>query len=107
MRQNDIILAAREEELDTDEIEQMGDDHEWSGLDTPMRADAFDITDAENGLIINVSGEMGGKESKYFSKRYISPTREGALVIASSHLAGSKKGKKKSGGRKKISLKKG
>ena len=67
---------------------------------------SVDITDAENGLIINVSGEMGGKESKYFSKRYISPTREGALVIASSHLAGSKKGKKKSGGRKKITSKK-
>ena len=68
---------------------------------------SIDITDAQNGFILNVSGESGGKESKYWSKRYISPTREGALVIASSHLSGSKKGKKKSGGRKKISLKKG
>lgn len=67
-----------------------------------------DITDAENGFIINVSGETGGKESKYFSKRFISPTREGALVIASSHLGGGKhKGKKKGGSKKRIALKKG
>ena len=65
-----------------------------------------DISDAENGFIINVSGETGGKESKYFSKRYISPTREGALVIASSHLGGSKSKGKKKGGKKKIALKK-
>ena len=68
---------------------------------------SIDITDAENGFILNVSGESGGKEPKYFSKRYISPTREGALVIASSHLAGSKKGKKKGGNKKRIALKKG
>lgn len=65
------------------------------------------IDDAENGFIVNVSGESGGKESKYFSKRFISPTREGALVIASTHLSGKSKGKKKSGGKKKISLKRG
>ncbi len=47
MRQDDIVLATHEEELDIDEIEQMGDDHEWSGIDTPLRADAFDISDAE------------------------------------------------------------
>lgn len=68
-----------------------------------------DITDAENGFIINVSGETAGKKPSYFSKRYISPTRDGALKIASSCLAGgsSKGGKKKSGGKKKISLKRG
>jgi len=66
------------------------------------------IDDAQNGFIINVSGESGGKESKYFSKRFISPTRQGALVIASQHLAGSKKGGKKKGGTKKrIALKRG
>lgn len=65
------------------------------------------IDDAENGFIINVSGESGGKEPKYFSKRFISPTRDGALSIASSHLAGGKKGKKKGGTKKRIALKKG
>lgn len=66
------------------------------------------IDDAENGFIVNVSGESGGKESKYFSKRFISTTRDGALRIASTHLAGGSKAKgKKKGGGKKISLKRG
>jgi len=65
-----------------------------------------DIADAENGYVITVSGETPGKNPTYFSKRYISPTREGALSISSSHLSGSKKSKgKKSNGKKKISLK--
>lgn len=63
------------------------------------------IDDASNGFIINVSGE--DKKGGYFSKRYISPTRDGALSIASSHLAGGKKGKKKGGTKKRIALKKG
>jgi hypothetical protein len=67
-----------------------------------------DITDVENGYVINVSGETGGKESKYFNKRYISPTREGALVIAASHLGGSTKGgKRKGSAKKKLMLKRG
>jgi hypothetical protein len=67
-----------------------------------------DITDAENGYIINVSGETGGKKPSYFSKRYIASDRPEALRIASSCLAGgSKKGsKKKSSGKKKIALRK-
>jgi hypothetical protein len=67
-----------------------------------------DITDAENGYIINVSGETGGKKPSYFSKRYIAADRPEALRIASSCLAGGSKksGKKKSGGKKKFSLRK-
>ena len=66
-----------------------------------------DITDAENGYIVNVSGETGGKKPSYFSKRYIASDRPEALRIANSCLAGSKKAKgKKSSGKKKISLKK-
>ncbi len=69
---------------------------------------SIDISDAENGFVLNVSGESGGKERKYWSKKFISPTREGALMIASSQLSGSKKSKgKKSSGRKKISMGKG
>ena len=65
------------------------------------------IDEADNGFIVNVSGDSGGKESKYFSKKFVSPTREGALVIASSCLAGcSVKGGKKKGSKKKISLRK-
>jgi hypothetical protein len=67
-----------------------------------------DIADAENGYVITVSGETPGKNPTYFSKRYISPTREGALSISSSHLSGSNKGGKKKGGTKKrIALKRG
>lgn len=68
-----------------------------------------DITDAENGYIINVSGETGGKKPSYFSKRYIAADRPEALRIASSCLAGgsSKGGKKKASGKKKLSLKRG
>ena len=62
------------------------------------------IDDATNGFIINVSGE--DKKGGYFSKRFISPDRAGALRIASTHLAGSKGGKKK-GNKKKIALRKG
>lgn len=67
-----------------------------------------DIADAENGYVITVSGETPGKNPTYFSKRYISPTRQGALSISSSHLSGSNKGGKKKGGTKKrIALKRG
>lgn len=68
-----------------------------------------DITDAENGYIINVSGETSGKKPSYFSKRYIAADRPEALRIASSCLAGgsSKGGRKKGVVKKKISLKRG
>lgn len=67
-----------------------------------------DITDAENGYIVNVSGETGGRKPTYFSKRYIAADRPEALRIASSCLAGSKAkaGKKKSSTKKRISLNK-
>ena len=61
------------------------------------------IDEADNGFIVNVSGETSGKTPTYFSKRFISPTHDGALAIASTHLAGGKS-KKKKGGKKKISL---
>lgn len=70
-----------------------------------------DISDAENGLIVYVSGETGGKKSQYFQKRYIANDRSEALRIASScmaayHHGGSKKtGKKKSKTIKKIAAK--
>ena len=65
------------------------------------------IEGAENGYVVNVSGESGGKDSRYFSKKFVAMDRPSALRIASSCLAGgsSKSGKKKSSGRKKISLK--
>ena len=61
------------------------------------------IDDVENGFVVNVSGE--GKKG-YFSKRFIASGRPEALRIASTHLAGSKGGKKK-GNKKKIALRKG
>jgi hypothetical protein len=62
----------------------------------------------ENGFVVSCSGETGGKNPSYFSKRFIAASRPEALRIASSGLAGagrSKGGKKKSSGKKKISLK--
>ena len=70
---------------------------------------SVDISQAENGYIVNVSGETGGKESKYYSKRFIASDRPEAIRISSSALAGSssKGGKRKSSGKKKIALKRG
>jgi hypothetical protein len=58
-----------------------------------------DISTAENGFIVNVSGESGGKNPSYFNKRFIATSRPHALRIAAHHMAGSgkvKAGKKKS-----------
>jgi hypothetical protein len=67
-----------------------------------------DISTAENGFIVNVSGETGGKNPSYFSKRFVASSRPQALRIAAHHISGSgalkgKAGKKKSKG---LSLKK-
>lgn len=63
-----------------------------------------DISTAENGFIVNVSGETSGKNPSYFSKRFIATSRPQALRIAASHFS-SVKGK--SGKRKgKVGLKK-
>jgi hypothetical protein len=67
-----------------------------------------DISAAENGFTVNISGETGGGENSYFSKRYIATSKDEAIRIASSGLAGGRKaGKKKVGGKKKIALKRG
>jgi hypothetical protein len=59
-----------------------------------------DISTAENGFIVNVSGETGGKNPSYFSKRFIASTRPQALRIANQHMAGSSaKGR---GGKRKL-----
>lgn len=69
---------------------------------------SVDISEAENGYIVNVSGETGGKENKYYSKRFIAADRPEAIRLSSSALAGgSRKGSKKKGSKKKISLKRG
>lgn len=57
-----------------------------------------DISTAENGFIVNVSGETGGKKPSYFSKRFIASSRPQAMQIAASHFSG--KGGKKAGRRK-------
>lgn len=70
------------------------------------------IESAENGFIVRVSKETpGGKNSpgKYESKTFIAPTREHAIRISSGAIEtmgrGSKGGKKKGGGKKRISTK--
>jgi hypothetical protein len=57
-----------------------------------------DISTAENGFIVHVSGETGGKTPSYFSKRFIASSRPAALRLAGQHFAGAKaKGGKKKG----------
>jgi hypothetical protein len=57
-----------------------------------------DISTAENGFIVNVSGETGGRNPSYFSKRFIASSRPAALRIANHHMSGGGSAK---GGRKK------
>jgi hypothetical protein len=59
-----------------------------------------DISTAENGFIVNVSGNKGGKNPSYFSKRFIASSRPQAMRIAATHFAGAKGGKAKSGRKK-------
>lgn len=62
-----------------------------------------DISPAENGFVVHVSGETGGKKKPaYFSKRYIAHTRPEAMRIAVTHFA---KANGKKGERKKLSVK--
>ncbi len=62
-----------------------------------------DISSAENGFIVNVSGESGGKNPSYFNKRFIAATRPDALRIAATHFK--MKGGKKKGAKKKAASK--
>ena len=77
------------------------------GMQMPMSSGErmnTNIETAENGFVVNVSGESGGKNPSYFSKRFIASSRPQALRIAAHHMAGGKGGaKKKSKG---LSLKK-
>jgi len=49
MPQTDTILRIQldEEDLINDEFDRMGDDHVFTSVETPMRDDAFDMSDAE------------------------------------------------------------
>ncbi len=50
MKQNGIMLSIPREELTDEDIavmEAMGDDHLYTSEETPMRADAFEMSDAE------------------------------------------------------------
>jgi len=57
-----------------------------------------DVSTAENGFIVSISGETGGKKPSYFSKRFVATTRPQAMRIAASHLSGTAKSKR--GGKK-------
>jgi len=65
------------------------------------------IDEVDNGFIVNISGE--GKNGEYSSKRMIAGDKPSALRIANEFLSGSsrKGGKKKSGAKKKLMLKRG
>jgi hypothetical protein len=67
------------------------------------------IRSAENGAVINISHESGGKERKYTSKTLVATSPRAAFRIAAAHLPvmGKKgSGKKKSRGRKAVGGKK-
>jgi hypothetical protein len=62
-----------------------------------------DISTAENGFIVSVSGETGGKTPSYFSKRFIATSRPRALRLANQAMACCSTGATKSKGGKKKS----
>jgi hypothetical protein len=62
-----------------------------------------DISTAENGFIVNVSGNKGGKNPSYFSKRFIATSRPQALRLAAHHMASSPKAKGGKNGKRKAS----
>ena len=66
------------------------------------------IRSAENGAVINISHESGGKNRTYTSKTLIATSPRAAFRIAAAHLPsmGKKTGKKKSARGKRIALKK-
>lgn len=81
-----------------------------AAMDSPVggrRHLSVDISEAENGYIVNASGS--GDNGDYWSKKFIAKDKPESLRISSSCLAGaeSKGSKKKSSGKKKIMLKKG
>lgn len=59
------------------------------------------IDEAENGFVVNVSGETGGKKPSYFSKRFIAASRPEAMRIAGSHFSGAMKAGGRKSGKKK------
>jgi len=66
------------------------------------------IRSADNGAVINISHESGGKERRYESKTLVATSPRAAFRIAAAHLPSlaKKAGKKKAGRGKKIALKK-
>ena len=47
MKPNEILLNILENNFNGFNSEEIGDDHLFTGLETPLRADAFDISDAD------------------------------------------------------------
>ncbi len=47
MKPNEILLNIPENNFNGFNSEEIGDDHLFTGLETPLRADAFDISDAD------------------------------------------------------------
>ncbi len=66
------------------------------------------IRSAENGAVINISHESGGKERRYESKTLVATSPRAAFRIAAAHLPalGKKTGGKKKSRGKKFSSKK-
>jgi hypothetical protein len=66
------------------------------------------IRSAENGAVINISHESGGRKNKYTSKTLVAPSPRAAFRVAAAHLPAlvKKAGKGKKAARKKVSAKK-
>ena len=66
------------------------------------------IRSAENGAVINISHESGGKNREYTSKTLVATSPRAAFRIAATHLPGlaKKVAKGKKAGRKKVSASK-
>jgi hypothetical protein len=65
------------------------------------------IDSAENGFVVRVSGDSGGKNPTYHEKTMVATSPNHALRVAASHLRGGvKKAHGKKGGKKKFAAKK-
>jgi hypothetical protein len=74
-----------------------------TALPTAGRHMSTNVDEVENGFVVHVSGDHGGRNPSFFSKRYVAHSRPQAFRIAAAHHFGTAKGGKK-GSKKKTGL---
>jgi hypothetical protein len=72
---------------------------ELRGISRPLHLGSH-IDEAENGFILRLTKDGGGKNAVYSSKTFVAPNEREALRIATTHFSGMGKLKGKSGRKK-------